>query len=156
MVKEKNSTGSVSSWIFGILFFLIGAMIITSSPLFGTLIILCSLAAMAVLVLNKFTIGKLHPIIFGGIKFLLLIIILLSIGSEAYNGANRMFPKNPVAEVGHYFRSVVEESDNIDGDFTELPLPPRQLGNFCEGDECSDTESFVPMDFLPVRMVCAM
>lgn len=131
--KKKITKGYVWLWILNLLFLAIGIVIIKSSPMFGPIIISCAVAMMVVLILNKFALGKLHPIIFGSIKLLLLVLIFVSIGAEAVNGAERMFPQNPVAAVGHYLKSVfVNEGDKTDGNFKELPMPPRQLGGFSQ------------------------
>ncbi len=80
-VKEvkKITLGLIFSWIFGILFILVGMGVIAQgSYVSGILIILCS--AMIVPYFNKIVAEKFHFQISGGIKFALVIVIVILIG----------------------------------------------------------------------------
>ncbi len=81
---KKITAGLILSWIFGILFLIFGMGIIgTGSPLAGIIIILC--AAMIIPYFNRLIANKLHLEISGGVKFILVIIILIAMGFAMAN-----------------------------------------------------------------------
>lgn len=81
---KKITLGIILSWIFGVLFLVIGIGVIgTGSSVAGIIIILCS--AMVIPYFNKLIAEKLKFKISGGVKFLLVIIIFIAIGFGMMN-----------------------------------------------------------------------
>jgi len=76
---KKITAGFIFSWIFGVLFLLVGIGTIgTGSPIAGIVIILCS--AVIIPYFNKLIAEKLNFKISGGVKFLLAIVIFVAMG----------------------------------------------------------------------------
>ncbi len=81
---KKITLGHVLSWIFGTLFLLSGAINIINAPFSSMIIILCSI--MIIPYFNKIISEKLGFELSGGIKFVLVIIILITIGISEQKG----------------------------------------------------------------------
>lgn len=80
-VKTKNITfGLVVSWIFGVIMGVTGAVTLFSEPLPGILFILSALIALPPT--NKFLKEKMHISLSGGLKFIVVIILLGVAGSQ--------------------------------------------------------------------------
>lgn len=99
MSKEKQvkkiTAGFIFSWIFGILFLLMGVGTIeTGSPIAGIVIILCS--AMIIPYFNKLIAEKLNFEISGGVKFLLVIVIFVAMGFSMASTTNDIYSNNQV------------------------------------------------------------
>lgn len=95
MSKEvkKITVGSIFSWIFGILFLIMGVSIIgTGAPIAGIIIILCS--AMIIPYFNRLIAEKLNFQISGGVKFLLVIIIFIAMGFAMASISKDTAPSN--------------------------------------------------------------
>jgi hypothetical protein len=99
MSKEKQvqkiTAGFIFSWIFGILFLLMGVGTIgTGSPISGIVIILCS--AMIIPYFDKLIAEKLNFEISGGVKFLLVIVIFVAMGFSMANTTSDIYSNNQV------------------------------------------------------------
>ncbi|HLC61725.1 MAG TPA: hypothetical protein VJI52_01775 [Candidatus Nanoarchaeia archaeon] len=82
---RKITLGLILSWIFGVLFIILGMAVISEGSYFiGILIILFS--AMIIPYFNKVIAQKFNYEISGGIKFALVILILILIGFGMKNG----------------------------------------------------------------------
>lgn len=95
---KKITVGSVFSWIFGILFLLAGVGLLgQGSFVAGIIVILC--AAMIIPYFNKLIAQKFHYEISGGIKFVLVIVILITMGIAMANqpATNAQTPGSPSA-----------------------------------------------------------
>lgn len=85
---KKITAGFILSWIFGVIFLIMGMAIIgTGSPIPGIIIIFCS--TMILPPFNKLISEKFHYEISGGIKFLLVIIIFIAMGFAMANDISK-------------------------------------------------------------------
>ena len=76
---KKITAGLIFSWIFGVLFVLSGfGLIGQGSIVLGILVILC--AILIIPLTNKFTKEKMHFEISGGVKWILVILIIVFMG----------------------------------------------------------------------------
>lgn len=96
-VKEikKITAGLIFSWIFGILFLLMGIAVIGSGGYFsGIIIVLCS--AMIIPYFNHLISKKFHWEISDGVKFILIIIILIAMGFGIAGTTKDSYTNTPV------------------------------------------------------------
>ena len=92
---KKITAGFIFSWIFGIMFMLMGMGTIgAGSAVAGIVIILCS--AMIIPFFNKLIAEKMHVEISGGVKFLLVIVIFVAMGFSMANTTNDIYQSNQV------------------------------------------------------------
>ncbi len=87
---KKITAGLIFSWIFGVLFLLMGVgVIITGGYISGVIIILCSVIIIPYF--NQLILEKFHVELSGGVKWILVIIILVAFGF-GISGSNQNIP----------------------------------------------------------------
>lgn len=93
---KRITAGLIFSWIFGVLFVFGGlGVIVNGAYVWGILIILCAL--LIIPATNKFTSEKFHFEVSGGVKWLLVILILIFMGvgmSQSKGPTNNAAPSN--------------------------------------------------------------
>src|SRR3989338_6845529 len=107
---KKITVGGIFSWIFGILFLLAGAGSIATAPITGIIVVLCS--AMIIPYFNKLIAEKFHFEISGGIKFLLVIVILITLGFSATNNESSITSQDEQLETKSTQSSNTQAQEN--------------------------------------------
>lgn len=109
---KRITAGFIFSWIFGVLFLIMGVGIIgQGSYVGGILIVLCS--AMIIPYFNNLIRKKFNLEISGGIKFLLVIVIFVILGFAMAN-------QNP------YTGTIIKPTENVPTSQTPQPLTNTQ------------------------------